>query len=152
VGGLPACQALVDDPDERIARIQLIQVPAAEWARGLPGLIDQIVQSGQIQDQAAMSKLLTGRAMVEGGEELSGDQACELFTTLVVTLQTAEPGAISIINVIPSRDDARAVNGQACSAGTYTSVQIEGRTTLDITPALLDLVRFALADQHPGKI
>ena len=85
-------------------------------------------------------------------EAVTGKQACDLFTTLVVELQGLQPGARSVVNVLPDNQAPRAVNGQACSDGRYTGVQIESATLLEVDPTMIDLVRSALTHYHQGPL
>jgi len=152
VGGLPACQALIAGSSLGIDRIQVIQVPAEDWATTLPALIDEVLGSGLVKDPAQLRRLEQGREMIDSGDELTADSACELFTTLVVSLQGLEAGAQSIVNVLPDRQNPQAVNGQACSDGTYTSVQIESASGLEADNALLGRIRAALDGYHEGPL
>ncbi|HET9420188.1 MAG TPA: hypothetical protein VFO49_03555 [Nocardioides sp.] len=152
VGGLPACQAQVDGSNAGVDQIQVIQVPAEEWARTLPDLIDELLESDVIDDPAQRRKLEQGREMITSDDQLTPDSACELFTTLVVSLQGLEKGARSIVNVLPDPQSPLAANGQACSDGSYTSVQVESASALAVDEALLGQVRAALDDYHEGPL
>lgn len=152
VGGLPACQAQVTGSDVGADEFQVIQVPAEDWARTLPDLIGQVIESGVVKDPAQLRKLERGLDVIDSGDELTADSACELFTTLVVSLQGLEEGAQSIVNVLPDRESPQAVNGQACSDGTYTSVQVESASVLKVDDNLLNQVGAALDTYHEGPL
>jgi hypothetical protein len=152
VGGLPACQARVTGSNVGADQFQVIQVPAEDWARTLPDLIDQVIESGVVKDPAQLRKIERGRDMIDSGDELTADGACELFTTLVVSLQGLDEGAQSIINVLPDRKSPQAVNGQACSDGTYTSVQVESASVLKVDNDLLGQIGAALDRYHEGPV
>lgn len=103
--------------------IQVVDVPAAEWAAQLPALIDQVKASGQF-DKATMAKLEEGRQVLESGKKLTPAQACGLFTTLVVEIQHQPKGSDHVVNFVPNPTSPQAVNAQRCVGGRYTSVQL----------------------------
>ena len=152
VGGLPACQAQVTGSTVGVDEVQVLQAPAEDWAKTLPDLIDQVLASDLVRDPAQRRKLERGREMVTSGDEVTAESACELFTTLVVSLQGLEEGAQSVVNVLPDSKNPLAVNGQACSDGTYTSVQIKSASALELDDALLSQVGAALDEYHDGPV
>jgi hypothetical protein len=119
VGGLEACRWDAPDSD---TWVQAIRLPAAEWAEALPELIEQVRESG-LATGDTLRKLEEGLDLLESGE-LGGDAACRLFTTMVVEIQGAPAGSREIVNYVPTEDDPRAVNAQACRDGVYVSVQL----------------------------
>lgn len=117
VGGLPACQW---GPTERVG-VQATTVPAGTWARQLPALVDRLEASGLL-DAENRDKLEAARELVESGAQIAPDRACDLFTSLIVEFQGQPSGSWRVINAVPTREDPRAISGQSCRQGTFTSV------------------------------
>lgn len=110
------------DAAEGATWIQVIDVQAAEWATILPAAMGQVLDSGIPVE--GREKLEKGLALIEEGAELDGDVACEMFTTMVVSIQGAPAGSTEIINYLPDADEPQAINAQRCRDGRYRSVQL----------------------------
>lgn len=125
-GGVPNCQwASPDGP-----YVQVIGVEASEWARSLPEIVRALEASGQFSDAANLRKLRAAAKLVEGGTDLDSKQACALFSQMV-ELQGQPPKTTYVVTVIPTRADPKAVSGQMCSIGTFTSVMVADPAGLD---------------------
>ena len=119
VGGLEACRW---DAADESPWVQVVRLPAAEWAASLPELFEQVRRSG-LADGENLRKLEQGLELLESGE-LDDEGACRLFTTMVVDIQGAPAGSQEIVNYVPTQTDPLGVNAQACSGGVYASVQL----------------------------
>ena len=120
IGGLEACRwGGVSDPG---ASVTAVRTPAETWAEKLPVLIDQYERTGALAgtDKAAIKR---ARELVESGT-LTGEQACEAFTTMLVELQELPAGSTRVVNWLPSKEAPQAVNVQTCEDGIYTSLQL----------------------------
>jgi hypothetical protein len=105
-----------------------------------------IEAAGQFSDTENLRKLRQGAQLVEAGEDLDADDACSLFSEMI-ELQGQPPGSQSIVTVIPSRNDPKAVTGQICSGGRFTSVMVASTSGLDI-PLPLQQVAHATKFAH----
>ena len=120
VGALPACLYMVENSD----KVQVIDVPASEWSRELPALLDQVEQSGVVNDPATRDKFAAARKKLDSEGSLDDDAACALFSDLL-EIQGAPTGESQIVSFVPTREKPSGVNGQTCTDGVYTSVQLE---------------------------
>lgn len=119
VGGLPACHWETPAGD----RVQVIGASAGTWAMQLPAAIEQVKKSGLLDDPETARKLEAARDLIASGNEIAPDRACELFSMLL-EVQGQPAGSFSTVNLIPTRENPKAINGQACSGGKFTSVQL----------------------------
>jgi len=125
-GGLPNCQWAA--PDGRY--VQTAGVDASDWARVLPAMIQALEASGQFDDTTNLRRLREGSKLVEAGQDLEADQACSLFSQMV-ELQGRPPGTKWIVTVAPTHADPKAVSGQMCAGGRFTSVMVADAAGLD---------------------
>lgn len=138
VGGLPACHARVSASAAGVERVQVIDASASEWATNIGPMVKQLIgQFGAENDR----KLEQGLALIED-QDLPDARACELFTTMVVTMQGAPEGARRIVNYLPDLTEPQAVNAQSCLEGRFRSVQLQGE--IDATQEMADAVKAAL--------
>ncbi|WP_200882751.1 DUF3558 family protein [Amycolatopsis sp. MJM2582] len=119
VGGLPACHW--ETPAG--GRVQVIGTSAEKWATQLPAAIEQVKKSGLLDDPETARKLEAARDLIASGKEIAPDRACELFSTLL-EVQGLPAGSSRTVNLIPTRENPKAINGQTCSGGRFTSVQL----------------------------
>lgn len=116
---LSSCEyGRLDDVGVRVA-----QVPANEWARALPGIVDQFKAMGALDDPNLRRQLEDGKDLIERGETIPPDQACALFSDML-RLQGVPAGGDWIITYIPGRENPQAASVQACVDGTYTSIVV----------------------------
>ncbi|WP_185448695.1 DUF3558 family protein [Kribbella qitaiheensis] len=118
-GGLPNCQW--ESPDGRF--VQVVGIDASEWARSIPEIVRALQASGQFSDAENMRKLRAAAKLVEAGQDLDAHEACSLFSQMV-ELQGQPPKTSLAVSVLPTRANPKAVSGQMCSVGTYTSVMV----------------------------
>jgi len=121
IGGLEACKwDGVTDPG---ASVTVVRTPAGTWAERLPALFDQLERTGGLQgrDKQAIER---ARALIKEPRALTGDEACAIFTTMVVEFFDQPAGSTRVINWVPDRKAPQAVNVQTCEEGTYTSLQL----------------------------
>jgi len=141
-GGLPNCQWAASDG----RYVQTAGVGASDWAQVLPALIQALEASGQFDDTANLRKLREGSKLVEAGQDLEADQACSLFSQMV-ELQGRPPGTKWIVTVAPTHADPKAVSGQMCAGGRFTSVMVADVAGLD-APLPVNEVRQAIKIAH----
>lgn len=125
-GGLPNCKWTESDG----RYVQTAGADASDWARVLPEMIQALEASGQFDDTANLRRLRDGSKLVEAGQELEADAACSLFSQMV-ELQGRPSGTKWIVTVAPTHADPKAVSGQMCSAGRFTSVMVADLAGLD---------------------
>ncbi|WP_436037305.1 hypothetical protein [Microbacterium sp. LjRoot45] len=117
---LPVCQYAATDG----GGVQVAQMPAAEWARALPALVESILAlpEGAVPD-SLRSQIEDAVNAVESGSTIEPEAACGYFSQL---LEAAGQGAglVSSIAYLPDRESAVAVSGQQCIDGTYTSLLV----------------------------
>jgi hypothetical protein len=87
--------------------------------------------SGKFTDTENLRKLREGAQLVEAGQDLDADDACSLFSEMI-ELQGQPASSQSVVTVVPSRDDPKAVTGQICSGGRFTSVMVASTSALDV--------------------
>ncbi|WP_081809657.1 DUF3558 family protein [Amycolatopsis keratiniphila] len=119
VGGMPACHW--ETPAG--GRVQVIGASAGTWATQLPAAIEQVKRSGLLDDPETARKLEAARDLIASGKEIAPDRACELFSMLL-EVQGLPAGSSRTVNLIPTRENPKAINGQTCSGGRFTSVQL----------------------------
>ena len=100
VGALPACLYMVENSD----KVQVIDVPASQWSRELPALLDQVEQSGVVNDPATRKKFAAAREQLEAEGSLDDDAACALFSDLL-EIQGLPAGEDRIVNLVPNREE-----------------------------------------------
>lgn len=110
--------------------VQVTQAPAGEWARALPGVVDQLKAAGGFGDGSLLRQLEEGAELVERGETIAPAQACSLFSDMVA-LRDGIPGLHQSIAYLPGREDPQAITAQACIRGTFTSIVV-GRPDLQV--------------------
>jgi hypothetical protein len=140
VGGqIPACQW--GDGD---VGVQVIQVPAEQWAKSIPDVVDQLRSSGSL-DPENQSKL-DAAARLLAAEDIDPGPACDLFSVMVEVEQN-EPGLTTTVNYLPTKEEPEAVTAQACIDGVYSSIMlasadlnVDDATTYAATNALTTLL------------
>ncbi|MFK0244873.1 hypothetical protein ACIQUM_09250 [Amycolatopsis azurea] len=119
VGGLPACHWEIPAG----GHVQVIGTSAETWATQLPTAVEQVKRSGLLDDPETARKLEAARDLIASGKEIAPDRACELFSTLL-EVQGQPAGSSRTVNLIPTRANPKAINGQTCDGGRFTSVQV----------------------------
>jgi hypothetical protein len=146
VGALPACLYMVENSD----KVQVIDVPASQWSRELPALLDQVERSGVVNDPATRDKLAAARKQLGAKGALDDDAACALFSDLL-EIQGLPAGEERIVNFVPTREDPQGINGQTCTDGVYTSVQLQS-SDLGDAQAAAARVETALDAAHRASV
>jgi len=146
VGALPACRYMVENSD----KVQVIDVPASEWARELPALLDQVERSGVVKDPATRDKLAAVREQLGATGALDDDAACAMFADLL-EIQGLPAGEDRIVNFVPTREEPQGINGQTCTDGVYTSVQLQSDDLGDAQAAAVR-VETALEAAHRASV
>lgn len=121
VGGMEACQWKgTTDPG---ASVTIVRAPAEQWAAKLPPLIDQLQETGALAgiDKDRVKRL---RQVLAQGGAMTGDQACEAFSTVVVELGGGTKGADRVVLWRPDRKAPQALTLQECEDGRYTSITL----------------------------
>ncbi len=137
---LPACQI----GNTSTGGIQVSQVPAEDWARSLPSVLDSFraLPDGAV-DPTMLQQIEGAAAELEAGAIIPADEACGYFSSLL-ELQGREPGTTLSVSYIPDRESAMAVSAQQCVSGTYTTLLV-AREGISADPAIIDQVTIALA-------
>lgn len=102
--------------------IQVVDVPAPQWAAQLPAALEEARSSGDF-DVATLRTLEEGLAPLRRGGQLSPARSCALFSTFARKIVGAE-GNDAVVNFVPDRTVPQAVNAQRCLGGRYTAVQL----------------------------
>lgn len=79
--------------------------------------------SGLVKDADGKRKFQRLRDLVEPGVLMSPTEACQVFSAML-EVQGQPPGTQSILNVFPHAENAKAMSGQICSAGRFTTVTL----------------------------
>jgi hypothetical protein len=135
---------------ENSDQVQVIHVPASQWSRELPALLDQVEQSGVVNDPETREKFAAARKQLEAEGSLDDDAACALFSDLL-EIQGLPAGEERIVNLVPNREKPSGVNGQTCTDGVYTSVQLQAADLTD-TKAVVARVETALDAAHGASV
>lgn len=124
--------------------VQVVDVPAAEWAAQLPAALEQAKAAGQL-DKAALATLEKSIKEIGPGRQPTGKQACAMFSTWAVKLQGAPKGSDVVLSFIPAPPSTpQAVNAQRCVNGRYSSAMLV-ESNLQGSEAELERARTALA-------
>ena len=117
---LPACHF----GDLNVLGVQVIQVPAAEWASALPTIVESIkaLPAGAV-DENVLQQLEDGSQLLAAGSEFSAEESCDYFS-LMVEAQGAPVGSTQIVTFFPDQEDPIAVTGQRCISGQFTSLLV----------------------------
>jgi hypothetical protein len=102
--------------------VQAGVVDASQWAQSLPAAVDQIVSSG-VADEENLAKLRNAATLIESGQGVSADRACELFSE-IVELNGEPRGADLTLTFFPNDDAPQALTAQVCRNGTYATVLV----------------------------
>ncbi|MFC7488572.1 hypothetical protein ACOCJ7_08265 [Knoellia sp. CPCC 206453] len=129
--------------------LQVAKVPADEWAKALPGVVEQFKANGAMGSSDVLAQLEKAAKVIEEGNTLPPGKACEFFSTLV-EVQGKPPQTRSITAYVPTADDPVAISAQSCQGDTYVSLLV-GRP--DITPGseLESLITQTLDRLNPEK-
>lgn len=121
VGGMDACEWKgVADPG---ASVTIVRAPAEQWADRLPPLIEQLRETGALKgvDQARVKRV---EQLVARGGSMTGAEACEAFSTVIVELGGGKTGATRIVLWRPNRKAPQALTLQDCSNGRFTAITL----------------------------
>lgn len=121
VGPIAACEVLLTESPIGAATLQVIDLPAAEWATGVGPAIDQV--RAAITDPEMLAQLDEGMRILAEGNADSDAGACQIFTAMV-TAHGMPPGSNAVVNYVPDEDAPLAINAQVCVDGRYLSVQV----------------------------
>ncbi|KQY56398.1 MULTISPECIES: hypothetical protein [unclassified Nocardioides] len=149
VAGSPTCVARLSGD---LSQLNVSITPADVWARTVKVAIRQVIDQGLLDDAENQAKLQEGLDLLESGDGLDPDQACDLFTTMVVDIQGRPEGSNNVVNVVPSPDEPLSINAQACSDGVYTSVSVIAPSPIKNPEALQPKMMAALDHFHEGPL
>lgn len=116
---LTACQW---SAAETGAYVQVLSVPASQWAQIVPDAISTVLADPELEFPGR-DKLVEARDRIVGGQGLDDAAACGVFSTLASSLSAQPAGTIRFVTYQPTEEAPQAVNGQACIKGHYYSVQ-----------------------------
>lgn len=103
------------------ALIQVTTLPAKEWAKSLPDIVQQLESSADISSASDKADLAKAKKLLAGAATFTDDQACDAFTTLA-ELGGGREGATTTITTIPITETESGISGQACSGGDLMAV------------------------------
>ena len=129
--------------------VEASSLPAADWAMSLPGLIDGLRGSGQDLSAADDARLDKIAAAVEGSEDLTAEEACQLFPT-IAEVTGAEPGSDDLVVFVPVGGEL-GVQAQTCTEGVFSSV-VFSTPGLTESDAVEQRARAALETAHDRAI
>ena len=104
-----------------VALIQVTTLPAKEWAKSLPAVVEQLESSSDVSSSEDKKDLADAKKLLEGAESFTDAEACEAFVTLA-ELSGGEKGGTTTITLVPISESESGVSGQTCSDGELTSV------------------------------
>ena len=117
---IPACQY----GDLGSVGLQVAQVPAAEWARSLPSIVQTLLDLPEgVLDDRLRAQLEAAAEEVEAGAEIEPEEACGYFSGLL-EVAGQDPGTTRTVNYLPDQASAVAVTGQQCVSGTFSSLVV----------------------------
>jgi hypothetical protein len=134
------------------ALIQVTTLPAKEWAKSLPKVVDQLESSTDVSSEADKKDLAKAKKLLAGAATFTDAQACEAFTTLA-ELGGDEKGATTTVTTIPITETESGISGQTCTDGELTSVLYsipglkESEAVDAVVTKLLDRAQKRLAKQ-----
>jgi hypothetical protein len=140
---IPTCQYTFEGG----SRAQVISVPAEQWAKQLAPILAELERSPLVNDE------VNSRKIAEMGEILNSTgtpDACELFT-LLAAVQGSGADLTQTVNLVPTLESPQAINGQQCTNGVYTSVQLIASDITD-NGDFYNRVVDALDDVHSAGI
>lgn len=103
------------------ALIQVTTIPAKEWAKSLPQVVEQLAASADNGSAADREDLAAAEKLLAGAATFTDAQACEAFTTLAELGGDAQ-GTTTTITAIPITETESGISGQTCVGGDLTSV------------------------------
>jgi hypothetical protein len=103
------------------ALIQVTTLPAQAWAKTLPQVVKQLESSGDVKTAADKKELARAKKLLSAASSFTGEQACDVFTTLA-EIGGAPDGATTTIAVVPITDAESGVSAQMCTSGEMTSL------------------------------
>jgi hypothetical protein len=103
------------------ALIQVTTLPAKEWAKSLPDVVQQLESSTDVSSPADQKDLATAKKLLAGAASFTDEQACDAFVTLA-ELGGDDSGTRTTVTSIPITETESGISGQACSGGELTSV------------------------------
>lgn len=116
--------------------VQVVSIPAQNWARSLPDLVRAAKSSGVLSDEENLERLEEAAGLVEAGKEIGPAEACSLFSTMIEEFQGMPAGSDQIVTLLPTGEDPMAVTSQVCREGRYTSVMVADRAGFEDTAPL----------------
>jgi hypothetical protein len=117
---IPACQY----GDLASVGLQVARVPAADWARSLPSIVQTMLDLPEgVLDDDLRAQLEDAAAAVEEGTEIEPAEACGYFSRLL-EVAGQEPRTTRTVNYLPDQASAVAITGQQCESGTFASVVV----------------------------
>lgn len=143
VKGIPACTWPIEG-----GQVQVVRAPASAWAEQLPTLMNQVSTSGLKLSIADRQEFDAALQLLQRGEPVDADQACDLFSSLL-ELQGTEPGAQQTVQIAPSREDPQVISAQSCRDGMFTSVALVA-SSLDGSDGELARMSRALSQAEEG--
>ena len=103
--------------------VQVAQAPAGEWARALPGMLDQLKDMGGAGFPDALRQIEEAAQLIERGEAVPPEQACQLFDDMLA-FRGIDSSSDGVISYVPDREDPLFASVQTCRDGTYTSIGV----------------------------
>lgn len=103
------------------ALIQVTTLPAKEWAKSLPKVVEQLASSSDVDSATDKKDLAAAKKLLAGAASFDDQQACDAFTTLA-ELGGAEKGTTTTVTSIPITETESGISGQTCVDGDLTSV------------------------------
>jgi len=116
--------------------VQVVSIPAQDWARSLPDIVRAAKSSGVLSDEENLKRLEEAAGLVEAGREIGPAEACSLFSTMIEEFQGMPAGSDQIVTLLPTGEDPMAVTSQVCREGRYTSVMVADRAGFEDTAPL----------------
>lgn len=106
---------------ESAALIQVTTLPAKEWAKSLPDVVEQLESSSDLTSDADKKDLARAKKLLADADSFTDADACKAFVTLA-ELGGAEKGARTTITAVPITETESGISAQTCSGGALTSI------------------------------
>ncbi|MET1037162.1 MAG: hypothetical protein ABW075_02755 [Aeromicrobium sp.] len=106
---------------ESAALIQVTTLPAKEWAKSLPDVVNQLESATDLTSAKDKADLDRAKKLLAGAASFTDAEACEAFVTLA-ELGGAKKGSTTTVTSVPITETESGISAQTCTDGALTSV------------------------------
>ncbi len=103
------------------ALIQVTTIPAKEWAKSLPNVVEQLESSSDVSSADDKAELARAKKLLSKAATFTDAQACDAFVTLA-ELGGEKKGSTTTVTPVPITETETGISAQTCSDGDLTSI------------------------------